>query len=500
VKFFSVPGNHQDLKKAVGGFAPPAAATSAEQNLRCNALIKAAVPTAIPKTGEATANAIADHLSRQAALETRKAEAAAPVQRPPDPTPPPVYEDKSREQKVVPKPGGVIISATAAIEGLVPASVSRVDLDASAGALFLRLASGGSLRYALDVDDFTVAVRSVFVREVDPSLSMTFSDKPGYHAVNYCGPLFKTRFGKVLYHTDHLLGAIIFNREGPHRPVVADLMPGYLDLVFEADETMSTGSRVFLHAKGVSFKPGPSGVLECTGVKTAIDVEGLGYGAGYYQKSLHELARLLDANFDGLTEQFEVFAQFRKLAELVALAKWIKAGAIPFDVEPLKSSAVMEVEFPAYSPSVDWSWIFNGRTLDGWTTGSLPAGVRWTSEGGALTLAAGEEALPVLRRSWGTGFDVQYTLSTRGPVELVVRKGDGASGAKVVIDTRGKVERIETFLLQGEWTVVSPGLSRKGRVEIPEPAKDKPRVPHEFGLNILPNSQVTLFCALQRSR
>src|SRR5262249_45114228 len=160
----------------------------------------------------------------------------------------------------------------------------------SASLLTLALRSGRKLTYALDADDFTVAVRSIFDRQVDPSLSMSFGDKPGYKAVNYCGPLFKTRFGKLMYETDDLLGDIIFNKEGSHRTLAAGIIPNYTDVVCEARSTMMVGSRVFLTATGATFAV-KGDRLVSRGVRTRIEVEGLRYAAWYFQESLHRLAR-----------------------------------------------------------------------------------------------------------------------------------------------------------------------------------------------------------------
>src|SRR5262249_50875104 len=113
------------------------------------------------------------------------------VQPPPPPPQTPIFQPTPREQKVVPKPGGVIITATAAIDGLSPKEVASATFDPKTGVLTLHLKTGGKVECQLDADDFTVAVRCVFDRQVDPSLSMNFApEKPGYHSVNYCGPLF----------------------------------------------------------------------------------------------------------------------------------------------------------------------------------------------------------------------------------------------------------------------------------------------------------------------
>jgi hypothetical protein len=411
-----------------------------------------------------------------------------------------VFESKSREQPVVPKPGGVIITAEADFAGLTPAEVASASFDERTGLLTLSRKAGGPVEAKLDPDDFAVAVRSVFERGVDPSLSMTYSDKPGYHAVDYCGPLFRTRFGKILYETDNLMGRIIFNDEGPHRSVAADHIPGFAGMACESYATMSRGSRVFLRAFAVHFVLERDRILPRR-IETKVDVEGLDNAADYYQESLHRLARAIDQHFDALADSFDEFQEFRQLAVSVALAKWLKANGVPFDRSGLVSRSVTPVEFPAYSPTSSFHYLFNGRTLDGWRMASAPEALETAAGEQSLSLkAVGDEPVEFFHRVWRNDYDLRFSVITDGPVEFVIRSGDAASGASVTIDTGKRAGRVELFMAHGEWTAVCGEFGQKGKVVIPEPAKDEPRKPSEFGIRIPKGSKVDLYRALLRLR
>ncbi|HTF56117.1 MAG TPA: hypothetical protein VK661_02520, partial [Planctomycetota bacterium] len=498
VQWFSAPGDPAKAMAAVAKWTPP----DTDQNLRCNDLVRAVAPVVkeiVPEGRPVNANNITAGL-RAAEEITRKAEPPPPVQRPPEPENKPIIEDKSREQKVVPKPGGVILAPEPSIRGLDPATISTAAFDPSTGILTFTLKDGGKVIFEADPDDFAVAVNAVFDRGVDPSLSMRWCDKPGYHAVDYCGPLFRTRFGKILYQTDKLLGAIIFNREGAHQATVADLIPGYAELAGEAHATMTTGSRVFLRAAAADFAV-EEGRLVPGGVTCVIDVEGIGYGASYYQESLHRLARTLDRNFDALAETFEPFQEFRRLARLVAIAKWMKRRSVPFDAPALKERRIAEHEFPAYEPTSEWYTMFNGRNLDGWTCSLGSGGLESAASEGALTVRpTGTAALEIFAGTGWKNYDLRYNFATEGPVEIVIRSGAGDQGASVTVDTKGAPQQVECFLTDGAWTFLAPGAGSKGTLRIPEPAKDQGSEPNRYGLRVPPGSKITIYSVARRTR
>lgn len=504
VEWYQVPSDRK-VKDIVKNYEPPAAKDKAHENLRCNDLLQKAAPIVKDmvkeevKPGEGqkapyvNANNI-DEALRTRSAETRKTE-APPIPRPAEPVAPPIHEDKPRERPVETKPGGVIITACAEIEGVQPNQVASAAFDAASGTLTLTLANGSTASCSLDADDFTIAVRSIFDRQVDPSLSMSYSDKPGYHAVNYCGPLFRTKFGKIMYRTDNLLGDIIFNQEGDHRTIVAGIIPNFAEMACESDRTMTTGSRVFLRAHGARFSL-DRGRLIGTGVQTRVDVEGLRYAADYFQESLHRLARAMDEHFDALAENFEEFREFRRLAQCVGLAKYLKRHSIAFDWSALKTRAVAEHDFPAYSPTVSWYCLYNGRNLDGWKVNLSTNQIEWSLEEEALSIApSGPQPFECFYPTWRTDYDLRYTVVTRGPVEFIIREG-----ASVVLDTQGRPQKIELFITKGEWTAVAPGFGRKGSVVVPEPKEGEPRKPSEFGIRVPPGSKLTIFTASLRMR
>jgi len=511
VQWFQVPSD-KDLKTVAKEYQPPKSETPGDQNRRCNDFLKNAAPVvsdlvhsevAPPKGQKApdvTANNIDRALHDRLKEEIRLRPVQPPVERPPEPRVVPVFENKSREQPVVPKPGGVIIAAEADFTGLPSVEVASASFDERTGLLSLVRKAGGAVQAKLDPDDFAVAVKSVFERGVDPSLSMTYSDKPGYHAVNYCGPLFQTRFGKVLYETDSLLGKIIFNREGPHRSVAADHIPGFAGMACESYATMSRGSRVFLRAFAVHFVLEGNRILPKR-IETKVDVEGLDNAADYYQESLHRLARAIDLHFDALADNFDELQEFRQLAVCVALAKWLKANGIPFDRSALVRRSVTSVEFPAYSPTSYFSCLFNGRSLDGWKMASAAELLETTAGEESLSLkAVGDEPVELFHRVWRNDYDLRYNVITDGPIEFVLRNGDAGSGASVTIDTGKRAGRVELFMAKGEWTAVCGSFGEKGKVVIPEPVKGEPRKPSEFGIRIPKGSRVELYSALLRLR
>jgi hypothetical protein len=442
---------------------------------------------------------IGSSLNKQAG-QTQKT-LVPPVTRPPEPTRTPIFQPAPRERPVVTKPGGVIITASAAIDGLEPRDVASASFDPSTGILKFALRSGDNVTCKLDADDFTVAVRSIFDRRVDPSLSMSYErSKPGYLAVDYSGPLFKTRFGKVLYQTDEALGAIIFNRQGDHRAAAAAVIPHYEDLVCESDRTMTTGSRVFLRASGARFVV-RKGQLACRDIQTKIDVEGVGYSADYFQEPLHRLARAMSERFNELTDQFDEFKDFRRLVECVALAKWLKRHAIPFDWTALKTRKVAEIDVPALVPRASWRSLFNGRNLDGWRFNGTTEQVEWSLENGALNLApAGGNEVELLAENYWKNYDVRFTVVTEGPVQFILRKGAQQEGAAVTLDTKGRPQKVELFLANGAWTAVAPHFGRQGTLTIPEPKTDEAMQPNLLGIRIPAGSRISLYAVALRGR
>jgi hypothetical protein len=501
-------GKSIDVRQVIKDYKTP---DGFPANLRCNDLVLKAAPVVArivfdenaPK-GKAAQEPTANNMNQALFQQAQRIQQAAPppaVKPPPPPPQTPIIQQTPREQKVVPKPGGVIIAADATIDGLRPKEVASAAFNAKTGVLTLRLKTGGQVECRLDADDFTVAVRCVFDRQVDPSLSMNFApEKPGYHSVNYCGPLFKTPFGKALYEADVLLGALLFNREGPHRFIAAEIIPHFVDLACESYHTMTLGSRVFLRATEANFQV-DNGRLVCREVKARVEVEGLGYAASYYQEPLHRLARALNDKFEQLAERFDEFQEIRELAQCVALAKWLQRHAVPFDWSELKSRAIAEQEFPAYSPTSEWYCLFNGRNLDGWRVNLPGKDLTWGLEQGGLALKpAGTKGLEILSSTWRADYDVRLTVASEGPVEVIVRKGAGPAGAAVTINTKGKPQKVELFLVNGAWTALAPGLGKQGKVVLPEVSKGQARPASEFGLRVPPGSRITLFAAALRGR
>jgi hypothetical protein len=417
--------------------------------------------------------------------------------RPAPPPARPVIENKSREQRIIPSPGGVIIASTAEIPGVKPADVAAASFDATTSILTLVLRSGKRITCTLDADDFTVAVRSVFDRKVDPSLSMSYDDaKPGFFAVDYTGPLFKTRFGKHMFEIDAILGSIIFNEEGDHRAPASAVIP--TSLVFEAHNTRMVGSRVFLLAGPAHFVI-ENDRLVCRRVESKVQVTATGYAADYHQESLHRLARVMDENFDALVEKFTEFKEFRRLAECVAIAKWLKRHSIAFEWEALKTRTLAEHDFPAYVPAVSWNRLFNGRNLDGWRLNLSSGQFESALKDSHLTLKpTGQQALQIQSSTWGKGYDLRYVVETDGPVEFILRGGTGPGAASVAIDTKGKRHAIELFLREANWSAIGPGIEKTGDLTIPETKKGEPRPTTDFGLRVPPGSKLTLYAAAMR--
>lgn len=520
VQWTQVPAPYQnaaDLKKFVTEWTPPPATNTAAQNHRCDSLVQGASPTVREwvnqyarenptRANDGNANVISRvaPARAQAAAAAAPTPAPAPVARPPEPQQNrAIPATAPREQKggVITKPGGVILTAIAEIAGLKPAEVASASFDASAGRLKLMLRSGGTVTFDMDADDFTIAVRTIFDRQVDPALSMSYTaDKPGYKAVDYTGPLFKTRFGKIMFEADESLGDVVFNRDGPHRVIAAEIIPNFADLACEASKTRTFGSRVFLRASEVHFRV-EDGQLVCKKVTSKVDVEGVRYAADYYQESLHRLARAMDERFDAFAEDFEEFHEFRRLAQCTALAKWLKRHDIAFDWSALKTRAVAEHDFPAFAPGITWGSLFNGRNLDGWRT-NLPTGeLEWTLQDKALTFRpTSAKALEFLASTWWKDYDVRYVVATKGPVEFIIRGGPQGQAAAVTIDTKGRPQKVELFFIKGEWTAIAGEFGQKGKLDLPEPKKDEPRRPNEFGIRVPPGSTLTLYDASLRTR
>jgi hypothetical protein len=437
---------------------------------------------------------------KQQAAQTQQSQVPN-VAPPPPPVRAPIYSEAPRERKIVTKPGGVIITACAEIDGLSPKDVESATYDPTKGMLTVNLRSGGKAACKLDADDFVVAIRSVFDRDVDPSLSMSYEpSKPGYLSVSYSGPLFKTQFGKTLYQADELLGAIIFNREGSHREVASALIPNYEDMVCESHGTMMLGSRVFLRASGANFVMRKGKIIP-RDIQTKVDVEGTRYAADYYHEPLHRLSRSMNDRFAALADQFDDFKDFRRLVQAVALAKWLKRHEIPIQWEALKAYQVTPVDVPDLVPRAEWNSMFNGRNLDGWHLNGNTHEINWSVEDGALTLEpTGAKPVELLRSNYWRNYDLRYTVLTEGPVAFIIRKGSETDGAFVTLNTNGRPQKIELFLSEGAWTALAPGFGRQGKLTLPESKKDELMPPNLTGIRVPEGSKLTLYAAALRAR
>lgn len=519
IVWYQVPTT-QNISQVVQNYQPPpptitdptSGAAVNVQGLRCNNFVQQVAPVvtqrlvfddSAPKNANTTpVNLTANQIDQALfSMTNRGSSASTPLVQPP-PSPPlvPIFSPTPTQMSVIPKPGGVFITATADVSGLPPEAISSAAFDPGGGVLTLSLRSGKGVTCRLDPDNFAVAVKCVFQDGVDPALSMEYGKKPGYNDVHYCGPLFKTAFGETLYRVDRLLGELIFNREGTSRSTAADLIPGYSELACESHATMAFGSRVFLRASGARFHIQDDRLL-CDGIDTKVDVEGLRYSAAYYQESLHRLARLLNAKMSLLREAFDEFQEFDKLAQCVALAKWIKAVGIPFDWSPIANRSVAVKDFPAHAPNSAWHACFNGVNLDGWRTdapsGAFESGRKHSS---VFIRPNGPTAVSVLAETWYSSYDLKYAVITKGPVDFIIRDGGPGSGATVSLDTKGKALSIELYLVDGKWTAIAPGLGKTGTLTLPKPAKPEDRKPNVYGFRVPAGSELALYTASFRGR
>lgn len=417
--------------------------------------------------------------------------------RPAPPQTAPFIENRSHQQRVLPSPGGVIIAPNAYVTGLKSADVASASFDAASGILTLALRSEKKVTCKLDPDDFAIAVRSVFDVQTDPTLSMSYdAKKPGFLSVDYTGPLFKTRFGKLMYEIDVILGSVIFNREGDHRAPASAVVPS--TLVYEAGVTGVVGSRVFLLADAADFVV-DNDRLVCRRIESKVRVTATDYNADYFEEAMHRVARVMDENFDALAEKFSEFKEFRRLAEHVAIAKWLKRHAIAFDWSALKSRTQPEHDFPAYVPAVSWYRLFNGQNLDGWRLNLASGQFESALKDKFLTLKpTGQQALQVLSSNWTKNYDLRYIVETEGPVEFILRDGSGNGSASVAIDTKGKRHVLELFLREGKWSVIGPDVDKSGEVTIPETKQGERRQPINFGMRVPPGSTLVLYAAAMR--
>ncbi len=505
IKWYQVPVKN-DVSTLIQNYNPPVSTTVADQNLRCNDLVQQVAPDikrlvfddSAPKRNDLvlTANEIDAGLRAQAAITEQRNANSSDLPAPPPQTP--VFRDVSREVKVAPKPGGVVLHPTAVIEGLNAEDVLEASYDQSKSMLVLKLKSGSNLTASLPANDFVVAVRSIFGKNVDPSLSMESTDEmKGFHSVIYTGPLFKTRFGEVLYEADDLLGAIMFAYEGSHRAVVAEIVPHYRRLSCEAHFTMLVGSRVFLRVTGARF--GARGQeLVCDGVDSRVEVEGLGTESGYYHNELIRLAREIDRHFPEIAEAFGQFQDLYRVAQSVSLAKWIKQNNITFDWEQVARGAIESGNVPAFSPASEWSILFNGENLDGWSTTAGSDEITAKLDIGTVSISpASDKAVMVLFPTWYSNYELKYTLSTTGPIELVVRADQDHVQGTATVNSLQVPQKLKLFVEKNAWILNVGQTTTRGQLSAP----NEDRVgPNRFGISVPPGSTATIFNASFRKR
>jgi len=79
-----------------------------------------------------------------------------------------------KDKPVLGKPGGTILGTMAEIANLTPREIRSVTFDRVAGRLVFQTNTGPIRSFPIDLDVFAVAVRSIYIKNADPVLSMGF--------------------------------------------------------------------------------------------------------------------------------------------------------------------------------------------------------------------------------------------------------------------------------------------------------------------------------------
>jgi len=261
------------------------------------------------------------------------------------------------------------------------------DLGALAGATFDpesgSLILAGEKRAALPPirrEDLAVAIRAV-LNGADSSgqVSMTIdpdSSNPRGPTMNvrFFGMTEDTHLGSVMFECDRILKCLTVGRDNLTQQPVPYPFPGFRNIaelgLHVANHRRPLWSRFWIVPESVVLRVSPDDRSLVFGeTRMRIKTEtmrwdgGKPVSAGGLRDEIAEtVAAALSAHYDDLTSQYPVFGELKQMAQVVALAQWMKHAGILPDPRWIAANAASDAKTPRRTPSVENN--LSDRTAD----------------------------------------------------------------------------------------------------------------------------------------
>ena len=191
----------------------------------------------------------------------------------------------------------------------------------------------------LILDDFVVALRATYVLKQDPAVSIgtEASGIADYKKVRYDGGTANTSFGQTMFAADYALKTLSIGRDSTRTPVSLDLdgFKSVVEWTVELDELvlgMLWNSRVWFVPGHVDIRKRQDGRGILVGdIPVVVLSESRFYHRSLRQQGVETFASFLTKNYDALGARYPAVAKLAQLAQLVAVAKWMRDHRIPID-------------------------------------------------------------------------------------------------------------------------------------------------------------------------
>lgn len=290
-----------------------------------------------------------------------------------------------------PKYGGISLSCQAQLK-ISSGDINSAVLDPLTGQLILV----GNRSVALPemrVDDLAVAFKSIYglggMNPADPAVSIEPALDENKMQVVYYGQIFGTEFGNSLFEGDLKLKALTIGALNSN-------VPGYQSLTkrFEVnrfipqiDDWKVENGRVVSntpHAWRTWIKPDTIELIESDNrdsmifnqVQMKCYAESYGPGAGdaYHQ----QFATHFTTNYESFSEEFPVFQEIKRLAQITGVVKWLKENSVPIDLTYFISYKCIPYTTPSFidKKSISYGWMQKGK----WYSSGISGGVSLNSK------------------------------------------------------------------------------------------------------------------------
>lgn len=272
-----------------------------------------------------------------------------------------------------------------------------------------------------DKDDLVVAIRSVFFRNVSPSVSIDLRWLPDgaldrMQDVRYGGGIEDTAFGKTLFDADYKMKQYMLGYDAAGQPIQSSV-PGYKSqfaryLEKNPDPSKEGWSRWWISPKTITLKrdTGANAFVFDT-VQMQVTTEPLRTNNDpVWNQAAIEFAQQQTDLYDQFAAETPSYARVKQLAKIVAVVKWLKDNNIPTDLAWARNAQPALVSTPREIARIDTPEL--ERNGGFW---ALTGGVQYAAAntyaadtGASSALKNASEAVPA------SNTDVHWSFSSGG--------------------------------------------------------------------------------------